>query len=129
MAMEKKVLGGLLKRVSPKDIAVGGLSSKIMPYHFTKAGGAAMTVGALAVSGGAELVKAGNSNKLGRTTIAENLDRLVSYDGSGFAQNMKRVSRGNSEVMKDMVKNTFNSSNQWGADGNIVFALHNLREG
>lgn len=122
--MKKKILQSLFKKVDPVDI-----SSKILPYHFSALGGAAMTAGALAVVGNSELLKAGNANKIGKTTIAENLDRLVSYDGSGFAQNMNRVSRGNPEIMKDMVKNTFDNYNQWGADGNIVFALHNLREG
>lgn len=70
-----------------------------------------------------------NIAKLGYTSVGENLDRLVSYDGSGFVRNINRVSGGDPEVMQDIVKNTFNNPNQFGATGDLVFALHNTREG
>lgn len=67
--------------------------------------------------------------KLGDTSVGDNLDRLVSYDGSGFTKRINEISGGNPEVMQDIVKNTFNKENQTGVSGDIVFALHNMREG
>lgn len=73
----------------------------------------------------------GNSKTamLGYTSVGENLDRLVSYDGSGFIRNFNQVSGGDPEVMRDIAKNTFDNPNQFGATGDLVFALHNMREG
>ena len=44
--------------------------------------------------------------KLGYTSVGENLDRLVSYDGSGFIDNINKISNGDPEIMQDIVKNT-----------------------
>ena len=124
MALNKKVLGAVFKKSTGE-----GLSSKLIPFHFTPGAAIGITAGATAITGGTELFKSGQENKLGKISMAENLDRLYSVDGSGFAENANRVSRGDPQVMDDIVKHTFNSYNQWGADGSIVFALHNLREG
>lgn len=96
------------------------------------AGGvAALTIGTMAVSTGEAIADNGMSkfNKLGYTSVGDNLDRLVSYDGSGFIENINQVSNGDPEIMQDIVKNSFNNVNQFGASGDIVFALHNMREG
>lgn len=81
------------------------------------------TVGAVVNNGGGKIAK------LGYTSVGENLDRLVSYDGSGFMNNVNKVAGGDPEVMQDIVNNTFNQVNHFGASGDIVFALHNMREG
>lgn len=124
MAMAKKVLGSIFKK-STGD----GLSSKLMPVNFTAPAALTITAGATTIAGGKELFKSGQENKLGRISMADNLDRLYSVEGTGFADNANRVSRGDPEVMQDIVKNSFSNSSQWGADGALVFALHNLREG
>lgn len=67
--------------------------------------------------------------KLGYVSAGENLDRLISYDGSGFVKNINQISNGDPEVMQDIVKNSFDEVNQAGVSGDIVFALHNMREG
>lgn len=81
------------------------------------------TVNAVAQNGGEKLAS------LGYVEAGENLDRLISYDGSGFMNRINEVSGGDTEVMNDIVSNTFTEANQFGADGSIVFALHNMREG
>lgn len=68
-------------------------------------------------------------NKLGYISAGENLDRLISYDGSGFINRINEISGGDPEIMQDIVENSFDKINQHGASGDIVFALHNMREG
>lgn len=94
------------------------------------AGGIAVaTIGTMGVSTVGAALDSTKPNKLGHISVGDNLDRLVSYDGSGFINNINQVSGGDPEIMQDIVKNTFNKSNQMGVSGDIVFALHNMREG
>lgn len=146
MGLATKTLKGALKAT----MAVGGKAGKHLTKELTgdalknatlyermvgkklSAGGiAALTVGTMAVSTGEAIAGNGMSkvNKLGYISVGDNLDRLVSYDGSGFIENINQVSNGDPEVMQDIVKNSFNKANQFGASGDIVFALHNMREG
>ena len=85
----------------------------------------------MVVSTGGAMLENGGSRfqKLGYTSVGENLDRLVSYDGSGFIENINKISNGDPEVMQDIVENSFDNVNQIGVSGDIVFALHNMREG
>lgn len=123
MAMAKKVLGAVFKKSTGE-----GLSTKLIPYHFTHKAAAGIVAGGVIATSAPELFKAGERNKMGPTSM-DQLDRLISYDGMGYAENVNRISRGDPEVEADITKNVFNNVNQFGADGNIVFALHNLREG
>lgn len=107
----------LYERMVGKKLTAGGVAA------VTGATMAISTVGAVADNGGSKF------SKLGYTSVGENLDRLVSYDGSGFVNRFNEVSNGDPEVMQDIAKNTFNNINQFGASGDIVFALHNMREG
>jgi hypothetical protein len=127
--MVKKALGSAFRKATVEEVASNGLSGKLVPYRLKPAATVALTAGAVAATTGPELVRAGQSNKVGYTSFAENLDRLISYDGSGFAGAVNRAAKGNTEVMRDIVQHTFTNPNNFGADGNIVFALHNLREG
>ena len=105
------------ERVAGKKLNAAGVGAAI---------GATMVVS----TGGAMLENGGSRfQKLGYTSVGENLDRLVSYDGSGFIDNINKISNGDPEIMQDIVKNSFDNVNQAGVSGDIVFALHNMREG
>ena len=96
------------------------------------AAGVGVAIGAtMVVSTGGAMLENGGSRfqKLGYTSVGENLDRLVSYDGSGFIDNINKISNGDPEIMQEIVKNSFDNVNQAGVSGDIVFALHNMREG
>ena len=96
------------------------------------AGGVALVTGGTMLASTVGAVTNGGISKtakLGDISVGENLDRLISYDGSGFVEGINKISGGNPEVMQDIVKNTFKNENQIGVSGDIVFALHNMREG
>ena len=121
--LTKELTGKTLENATLYERAVG---KKL------NAAGVGVAIGAtMVVSTGEAIADNGMSkfNKLGYTSVGENLDRLVSYDGSGFVENINQVSNGDPEIMQDIVKNSFNNVNQFGASGDIVFALHNMREG
>lgn len=121
--LTKELTGKALENATLYERAVG---KKL------NAAGVGVAIGAtMAVSTGKAIADNGMSkfNKLGYTSVGDNLDRLVSYDGSGFIENINQVSNGDPEIMQDIVKNSFNNVNQFGASGDIVFALHNMREG
>ena len=121
--LTKELTGKTLENATLYERAVG---KKL------NAAGVGVAIGAtMAVSTGGAILENGMSkvNKLGYTSVGDNLDRLVSYDGSGFIKNINQVSNGDPEIMQDIVKNSFNNVNQFGASGDIVFALHNMREG
>lgn len=121
----------LTKELSGEALKNATLYERMVGKKLTAGGVAALTVGAMAVSTGEAIADNGMSkfNKLGYTSVGDNLDRLVSYDGSGFIDNINKISNGDPEIMQDIVKNSFNKVNQFGASGDIVFALHNMREG
>lgn len=131
-----KFVGGkagkhLTKELSEEALKNATLYERMVGKKLNAGGIAALTVGTMAVSTGEAIADNGMSkfNKLGYTSVGDNLDRLVSYDGSGFIENINQVSNGDPEIMQDIVKNSFNNVNQFGASGDIVFALHNMREG
>lgn len=121
----------LTKELTGKALENATLYERMVGKKLNAGGIAALTVGTMAVSTGEAIADNGMSkfNKLGYTSVGDNLDRLVSYDGSGFIENINQVSNGDPEIMQDIVKNSFNNVNQFGASGDIVFALHNMREG
>lgn len=71
----------------------------------------------------------------GATRVEPNLERLISYDGTGYLKNANKVANGDTQVLKDMVQHSFKyqSHNMFGAGGadvtDLVFALHDNREG
>lgn len=121
----------LTKELTGKALENATLYERMVGKKLNAGGIAALTVGTMAVSTGEAIADNGMSkfNKLGYTSVGDNLDRLVSYDGSGFIENINQVSNGDPEIMQDIVKNSFNKVNQFGVSGDIVFALHNMREG
>lgn len=126
----KKVAGGLLREATEAELKDAGIGGKLVKKRLTKAGMGAMIGGTMAVSTVGAIGNNGSKfNKMGQISTSENLDRLISYDGSGFLNNVNKVSQGDPEVMQDIVKSTFDNVNQYGASGDLVFALHNMREG
>lgn len=121
--LTKELTGDALENATLYERAIG---KKLNAAGIGVAIGATM----VASTGGAMLENGGSRfQKLGHTSVGENLDRLVSYDGSGFIDNINKISNGDPEVMQDIVKNSFDNVNQAGVSGDIVFALHNMREG
>lgn len=112
--MKEQTLYG---RLLGKELNVGGV------IGITGLSMATSTANAVSQNGGEKFAK------LGYVTAGENLERLISYDGSGFMNRINEVSNGDYEVMSDIVQNTFTEPSQFGANGSIVFALHNMREG
>lgn len=103
---------------------------RIIGKKLNAKGVALATVGTMGVStAGAIITNGSKTNKLGYISVGDNLDRLVSYDGSGFINNINTISGGDTEVMQDIVRHSFDKPNQISTSGDIVFALHNMREG
>lgn len=133
MAITMKTLKNAGKKVFTKldadEIVKEGISGRLMPYRFTAGVGAAITGVSAATSIGGEVKNAYMSTGHGYTQMAENLDRLISIDGTGFANKVNEVSGGDRAITKEIVKSTFDNPNQKFAYNNLVFALHNRREG
>lgn len=138
MGLSKKILSGAKKAgkfftadMTEKQILDGSIYERISGKKLNKKGVAALTAGTIGVStiSAASNEGAGKFKKLGDISVGENLDRLVSYDGSGFINNLSNVSQGDIGIETDIVKKAFNNANQAGVSGDIVFALHNMREG
>ena len=134
--VSKSKVGKLTKRALVKDISAEALKDaslyeRLAGKKLTGVGVGALVAGTMGVSTINAVADNGLSKfqKLGDVSVGENLDRLVSYDGSGFINNINNVAGGNSEVMQDIIKNSFDNINQVGVSGDIVFALHNMREG
>lgn len=121
----------LTKNMTAEELADASIYEKLLGKKLNAGGLGLLTAGTMAVSTIGAISNNGLSKaqKVGHVSVGDNLDRLVSYDGSGFVQNINRVSKGNPAVMQDIVENTFDNPNQFGVSGDIVFALHNMREG
>jgi|GEM_PF-4292685 len=121
----------LIRDITEEELKDASLYERLAGKKLTGVGIGLLTGGTMAMSTIDAISNEGlgKAQRVGKVSIGDNLDRLVSYDGTGFAQNINRVSRGNPEVMQDIVQNTFDNPNQFGVSGDIVFALHNMREG
>lgn len=108
------------------------LYGRLIGKTLTPWGVGAVTIGTMGFSTGNAILDNGGSKfaNLGNVSFSEEgLDRLIGYDGEKFAKGVNKISGGDTGVKQDVVKNSFNSINQLGASGDIVFALHNMREG
>ena len=68
----------------------------------------------------------------GMVSVADGMDRFISYDGSGFVENFADVTGGDSAIGLDVVNHAFTSQSSAfnnNSLGDIVFALHANREG
>lgn len=138
MGLAKKVLSGakktgkfLTKEMTEQELKDGSIYERLAGRKLNKKGVAALTLGTMGVSTVDAALNdgMGKYRKLGDISVGENLDRLVSYDGSGFINNLSNVSQGDIGIETDIVKHAFTNPNQSGVGGDIVFALHNMREG
>lgn len=115
-------------------IAEEGADGALKYKKLTGIGLAAFGTAEASVTTGKALFGSGAENSRGRVSVADGMDRFVSYDGSGFTKNINSVAGGDTTVMNDIVAHTFPyqkgdimlSDNNL---GDIVFALHNNREG
>ena len=122
-------VGSAFRKLSDTEILEEGLSGKLMPYRF-KSGVALGLVGAsAAVTTAKEASRSYSGSRLGYVTFENNLDRLVSIDGSDFLNRVTEASGGDFDIERDIVKHTFDEPNQRFAHNNLVFALHNRRNG
>jgi hypothetical protein len=104
-----------------------------MQYKTLAGGGIAVAVGLpmLGTTGRVISGSAGQSSR-GMVSVADNMERFVSYDGSGFINNVDDVAGGDLTVLNDIVNHTFTSQRSMINDNSLndkVFALHANREG
>jgi hypothetical protein len=129
----KGIVDGLGKSVI-KDIPEEAMENqtfygRLIGKQLTPGGLGLLTLGTMGVSTVNNVLSSDRIANLGHVSVADNLDRLISYDGSGFIKRVNEVAGGDPAIMKDIVENAFDEPNQFGATGSIVFALHNMREG
>lgn len=128
MGVAKGLINKVVKHASAEEIISNGISGTLMPWRITNKAGFALTAGAMVAGVGPSAMQSRQSALLGETSMADNLDRLISHDGIGFAQKVKQVSQGDPEIMKEIIDDSFDGYQSM-ADGRLVFALHNNREG
>lgn len=126
---------GPIDRVVQKTLGIaeeteGGTIFK----QYTKKGIATISALEAGITTGKALTGTSTEKTRGMVSVADGMDRFVSYDGSGFTKNINAVAGGDMEVMNDIVNHTFpsqrNDLNPMEQNlGDIVFALHNNREG
>lgn len=130
--------GSALKKITIGSDLEGGLligkhtlgPGDFLPYRMTGLGIATATIGGALVNGGDELIGSYNAMYIGRTS-ADQMSRLTSVDSSGIIEASRQLSRGNRGVQQEILASAFDTGalNTYGARGDLVFALHNLREG
>ena len=113
-----------------------GLAKEVngaMQYKtLTKGGFAALAAIPMLGTTGKIATGSAHQSARGMVSVADNMDRFVSYDGSGFVNNVDDVANGDPEILNDIVNHTFTSQRSAFNDNSlndIVFALHANREG
>jgi hypothetical protein len=99
----------------------------------TVTGGGFMALAAIPMIGttGQVLSGASGQSARGMVSVADGMDRFISYDGSGFVNNAADVAGGNPEILGDIANHAFTSQRSIMNNNlnDIVFALHANREG
>jgi hypothetical protein len=111
-----------------KEGADGAMQYKTV----TGLGFAAMAAVPMLGATGRAVTEYGNQSNRGKVSIADGMDRFISYDGSGFVNNVDDVAGGDPAILNDIVNHTFSSQRSVFSDNSlndIVFALHANREG
>jgi hypothetical protein len=111
-----------------KEGADGAMQYKTV----TGMGFAAMAAVPMLGSTGRAVTEMGNQSARGMVSVADNMERFISYDGSGFVNNVDDVAGGDPAILNDIVNHTFASQRSTFSDNSlndIVFALHANREG
>lgn len=128
---KKKFIENFIRDATKEEMAENGLSGVLMSKRLTVAGATVLGAGAVIKDSGRTLKEgySGKHGRIGKISFEENLDRLISYDGSGFADLVDDVAGDDYLAKQDIIQKTFSNPGQGGVSGNIVFALHNRREG
>jgi hypothetical protein len=111
-----------------KEAADGTMQYKTL----TKGGLMAVAAVPMGLSTIKTLSGSSTQSSRGMVSVADNMERFISYDGSGFVNNVNDVANGDPEILSDIVNHTFSSQRGVFNDNSlndIVFALHANREG
>lgn len=137
MGITKKVIDGVewLGKKSIKKIPINANSTiidKAFPFRLTKTGGALITLGAGGYTVGTIISQDHNRASMGYLSYEDGPARMTGPQTTGKVETAKRLSRGNQQVFNDIMSSTMNSSvgnmvENYGATGDLVFALHNGR--
>lgn len=113
-------------------LAKKGADGTMQYKTVTGLGFAAMASVPMLGSTGRVVSEAGNQSARGMVSVADNMERFISYDGSGFVNNVDDVAGGDPAILNDIINHTFTSQKSMVSDNSlndIVFALHANREG
>jgi hypothetical protein len=106
------------------------LFNRLVPYQFTNGAAATIVGGSALIATTNEATKTKNRNKLGEITTGE-MANMISFTRSPSLDQYMDKETSNPEEFKKQTKQNFGhvTSNTYGAEGDLVFALHNLRKG
>lgn len=113
-------------------LAKKGADGAMQYKTVTGLGFAAMAAVPMIGSTGKVIAGSTTQSARGMVSVADNMERFVSYDGSGFINNVDDVAGGDPAILNDIVNHTFTSQKSTFSDNSlndIVFALHANREG
>ena len=113
-------------------LAKKGADGAMQYKTVTGMGFAAMAAVPMLGSTGRVMSEAGNQSARGMVSVADNMERFISYDGSGFVNNVDDVAGGDPAILNDIVNHAFSAQRSMVSDNSlndIVFALHANREG
>lgn len=142
MGIGKSVIGKAFKNASADSLSIVdkavqrglGIAKKdasgaIQYKALNGLGFAAVAGGSMAISTGKAISGRIGQSTRGMVSVADGMDRFVSYDGSGFINNIENVAGGDPAIMEDIVNHAFVNQRISSNLGDIVFALHANREG
>lgn len=113
-------------------LAKKGADGAMQYKTLTKGGFGALAAFSMLNSTGKAISDSSYRTSRGMVSVADNMERFVSYDGSGFINNVDDVAGGDPAILNDIVNHTFTSQRSVISDNSlndIVFALHANREG
>lgn len=113
-------------------LAKKGADGTMQYKTLTKPGFAAVAAFPILSSTGRVISESSSKSSRGMVSVADNMERFISYDGSGFVNNVDDVAGGDPVILNDIVNHAFSSQKSIMNDNSlsdIVFALHANREG
>lgn len=137
----------LFKAADAKDIEKFGVQDRVMQralgiadvtddgiqfMKMRKGVPVALVAGSMAITTGKMMDGSLGQSSRGLVSVADNMERFVSYDGSGFVNNVDSVAQGDPAILQDIINHTFTEQKAMFSNNNLsdlVFALHAGREG
>lgn len=113
-------------------LAKKGADGTMQYKTLTKPGFVAVAAFPMLSSTGRAISESSSKSSRGMVSVADNMERFISYDGSGFVNNVDDVAGGDPVILNDIVNHAFSSQKSIMNDNSlsdIVFALHANREG